>query len=280
MTAAPAAQAEARQRTLLGRAFPRVDPLHDTWRSRLDEAFTAFTHEHGHRPVAVERDLIRWTVAAELFEAQHEREPLDDAELKSFVAKVSRPPRRPVAGVDLVFTPVKSVSVLWALGDDLTRRHVEAAHTAAWHQALTFIEEQAALTRAGKAGVAQIDTFGLVAAAFDHPDSRSGDPNLHTHVAVSSKVQGSDGRWRAWDLRVLHALAVAASETYNTAVEDQLRSRLGVRFVERERRRDRLPVRELAGVPGVLLAAFSSRRRQMESGYERSLSRVPGPPWT
>ena len=264
--------ADARPRTLLGRAFPRVDPLVDTWRGRLAEAFGGFAREHGHRPVDVERDLIRWTLARELFGVRHGRGPVDDAELKAFVAKLSRPPRRPVAGVDLVFTPVKSVSVLWALGDEVVRREIEAAHAAAWQQALSFIEEHAALTRTGKAGVAQVDTLGLVAAAFDHPDSRSGDPNLHTHVAVSSKVQGADGRWRAWDLRVLHALAVAASETYNTAVEDQLRSRLGVRFVERRPRRDRLPVREVVGVPEALLTEFSSRRRQIEVGYEQALN--------
>ena len=36
--------------------------------------------------------------------------------------------RKPVAGYDLVFTPVKSVSLLWALGNDSTRRAVEEAH--------------------------------------------------------------------------------------------------------------------------------------------------------
>jgi hypothetical protein len=50
---------------------------------------------------------------------------------------------------------------------------------------------------------------------------------LHPDVAVSAKVQGVDGKWRALDMRVLHAMAVSASETYNTAVEDELRTRLG-----------------------------------------------------
>ena len=54
------------------------------------------------------RDLIRWTVAAELFRQTEGRDPADDSELKAFVARVARPPRQPVAGVDLVFTPVKS----------------------------------------------------------------------------------------------------------------------------------------------------------------------------
>src|SRR5665811_190756 len=106
----------------------------------------------------------------------------------------------------------------------------------------------------------RIDTHGLVAAVFDHPDSRTGDPNLHTHVAVSAKVQGVDGAWRSLDMRVLHAMAVSASETYNTGIEDELRTRLGVEFVELEGGRGRRPVREIAGIPDALLKAFSSRR--------------------
>ncbi len=150
---------------------------------------------------------------------------------------------------------------------------MEAAHEAAWQRAFAFVEREAALTRTGKAGIAQVDTNGLVAAAFDHPDSRSGDPNLHTHVAVSAKVQGLDGAWRALDMRVLHAMAVAASETYNTAVEDELRTRLGVRFTERAAGRGKRPVREIDGIPAELLRVFSSRRAQVESGYEQALAR-------
>jgi len=215
--------------------------------------------------------LVRWNVASDLFRETHEREPADGGELKAFVARAAKPPRQPVAGVDLVFTPVKSVSTLWALGDERVRRQVEQAHEAAWRRALTYLEEHAALTRTGAAGIAQVETRGLVAAAFDHPDSRTGDPNLHTHVAVSSKVQGLDGQWRALDLRVLHAMAVSASETYNTAIEDELRTRLGVRFVERESHRGRLPVREVDGIPQELLAVFSSRRKEIEQGYHSAL---------
>ena len=52
----------------------------------------------------------------------------------------------------------------------------------------------------GADGIAQVDTTGLIAAAFDHRDSRAGDPNLHTHVAVSNKVQaiGADGIRAGW----------------------------------------------------------------------------------
>lgn len=89
--------------------------------------------------------------------------------------------------------PAKSVSTLWALADEDVRRAVAAAHEAAWRGAFEWVEQEAGLTRVGAGGAAQIDTRGPVAAAFDHADSRTGNPNLHTHVAVSDKGQGSDG---------------------------------------------------------------------------------------
>jgi hypothetical protein len=73
----------------------------------------------------------------------------------------------------------------------------------------------------------------MVAAAFTHRDSHAGDPDLHTHIAVANKVQTLDGRWLSIDGRVLFKAKVAASETYNTSLEQHLRDTLGVRFAER-----------------------------------------------
>ena len=129
------------------------------------------------------------------------------------------------------------------------------------------------MTRTGKAGIAQVDTSGLVAAAFDHPDSRSGDSEP-AHARRGVREGARPGRaWRALDMRALHAMAVSASETYNTAVEDELRTRLGVRFTERAAGRGKRPVREIDGMPAELLRLFSSRRAQVETGYEQALAR-------
>jgi hypothetical protein len=90
---------------------------------------------------------------------------------------------------------------------------------------------------------------------------------------VSTKVQGVDGTWRSLDGRVLHQLAVSASELYNTAVEDELRDRLGVRFVARPAgARDKRPVREVDGLPVELLEAFSQRRTTVEDRYRDKLA--------
>ena len=184
--------------------------------------------------------------------------------------------RKPVAGYDLVFTPVKSVSLLWALGDDSTRQAVEQAHHEAVAATIGWLEQHAAFTRTGRGGIAQVDTDGLVCAAFDHRDSRLGDPDLHTHVAISNKVctRATDdphgrGRWLALDGRALYQAGVAASERYNTRLEDAVARRLGVQFSERSDtvRADKRSVREVTGIPLHLIQAFSQRRRQVEARY-------------
>ena len=98
---------------------------------------------------------------------------------------------------------------------------------------MAFIEKHALYTREGTNGVRQVDVTGLVAAAFTHRDSRAGDPDLHTHVAVANKVQTLSGKWLSIDGRILFKANVTASETYNTALEKHLRTRLGLVFAER-----------------------------------------------
>lgn len=258
----------------LGRRFPKFAQVEGQaeWRSAIAGAYESFTQEHGRSPeVGPERDLIRWNVAGELLAGTGNGE-VSDADRAAFIAQVGRQQRHPVAGYDLVFTPAKSVSTLWALADVDTSREVAAAHEAAWKGAFAWVEQEAGVTRTGAGGVAQIDTNGLMAAAFDHADSRTGDPNLHTHVAVSNKVQGTDGRWRALDGRVLHALGVAASERYNTLIEQELRDRLAVTFVDETRGRARQPVREIAGIDKDVREVFSSRRAAIEDVYAQLLA--------
>ena len=130
------------------------------------------------------------------------------------------------------------------------------------------LEEHAAFTRIGPGSAAQINTTGLIIAAFDHRDSRAGDPNLHTHITVSNKVCaiGPDGtqRWLALDGAALYREIVVASEVYNTAIEAELVA-LGFRFVGTDRGNGKRCVREIAGVPTELIARFSSRRAAIEA---------------
>jgi conjugative relaxase-like TrwC/TraI family protein len=91
---------------------------------------------------------------------------------------------------------VKSVSALWALADPRVAAQVEAAHTAAVTDTISWLERTAIYMRLGAGGLRQVDVTGLLAVAFTHRDSRNGDPDLRTHVAISNKVRTPDGRWR------------------------------------------------------------------------------------
>jgi conjugative relaxase-like TrwC/TraI family protein len=234
---------------------------------------------------AADRARIRTQVAREFFVAEHGRAPIDAAELATQIAKSSRPRAQTVAGFDLTFTPVKSVSSLWAVAEPAVAATIERAHQAAVSDALGFIEQHALFTRTGPQGIRQVNVRGLVAAAFTHRDSRAGDPDLHTHVAVANKVQTLDGRWLSIDGRVLFKAKVAASETYNTALEQHLRDALGVRFAERPGTEpSKRPIREIVGVDPRLNQRWSTRgahinvrRGELAIQFQQEHGRPPTP---
>jgi len=240
----------------------------------------------GDWPVpADQRARVRTEVAREFFVAEHGRQPQDARELAGLIARQSRPKTAAVAGFDLTFSPVKSVSTLWAVADPQVAARIELAHQGAVKDALAYIEARALFTRVGTHGVRQVDVQGMVAAAFTHRDSRAGDPDLHTHVAVANKVQTRDGRWLSIDGRVLFKATVAASETYNTSLERRLRDGLGLRFAERANPDPRKrPVREVVGVDPALNQRWSARRAaiqvrhsELAAGFQAAHGRPPTP---
>ncbi|MGX5653244.1 MobF family relaxase [Geodermatophilus nigrescens] len=278
---------DARAAGALGRAFYVFAPQADGFRARCVERFAAFNTAR-ERPATApvpdgDRARIRSDVARAMFAETYGRAPRDARELSGFLARVSRPATTAVAGYDLTFSPVKSVSALWALAPREVAEQIEAAHAAAVADALAWLEASASFTRLGTDGVRQVETTGLIAAVFTHRDSRAGDPDLHSHVAVSNKVQTRDGDWRALDGRVLHKAAVAASERYDTRLEAHLITRLGVRFADRlDPKPGRRRVREIAGMDQGLLTAWSSRRRDIDArravlagNFQRDHSRPP-----
>ncbi len=251
----------------LGRAF-KIDNGASDFRIACAKAFVEHNlagDEKWNAPIdAEERAKIRTRVATEMFEREYGRVPADERELSGWVAKSGRQNTKAVAGFDLTFTPVKSVSALWAVAPRDVSEQIEAAHDAAIAAALEYLEEHACFTRLGNGGVAQVDANGLIAAAFTHRDSRAGDPNLHTHVAISNKVSTTlpDGttKWLALDGAALYRNNVPASEVYNTALEAHLRERIGVEFADRPSEdSSKRPVREIVGLDSRLAERWSSR---------------------
>ena len=120
------------------------------------------------------------------------------------------------------------------------------AHHAAVADVLDLFEREVAATRAGisdsDGAVAQVDVAGVAAVAYDHFDSRAGDPQLHTHVVVSNKVLTvMDGRWRSLDGRPVFASRTGLSAHYNALLADRLSRDLGIDWELRQRGADRNP---------------------------------------
>ena len=172
-----------------------------------------------------------------------------------------------MAGYDLTFTVVKSVSVLWALGDENTRTVVTAAHHAAVTQTLAVLEDRVAATRVGHGGASRVATRGVIAAAFDHPDTgtvtRTCTPTSWSPTA-SRPPTVCGGLWTAESA----AAAVAFSETYDGLLADELARRLEVGFGLRDRGPRRSAAFEVDGIDDELLALFSTRARDIDGHFQ------------
>ncbi|MDR2381290.1 MAG: relaxase domain-containing protein, partial [Bifidobacteriaceae bacterium] len=188
--------------------------------------------------------------------------------------EAARGTRRTVAGYDYTFSVPKSVSVLWAVADAGTQELIARAHHNAVAQVLDFLEREVVATRIGASTrggpAAQADSAGVLATAYDHWDSRAGDPQLHTHVLVSNKTcTVQDGRWRAVDGRPMHAATVAVSQLFNAALADELARVFGLGWDTRDRGEDRYAAWEVAGVGEDLIAEFSARARDIDHETRR-----------
>ena len=178
--------------------------------------------------------------------------------------------RAAVAGYDLTFSVSKSVSVLWAVADADTQARIADVHHAAVADVLALFERDVAATRTGSHSINQEAVVGVGATAFDHYDSRTNDPQLHTHVVVSNKVTTlRDGQWRSLDGRPIHAATVALSEYYNAVLADRMTAEFGVRWEQRYRGESRSTAWEIAGVPEALIDEFSSRSRAIDAETDR-----------
>lgn len=164
---------------------------------------------------------------------------------------------RAVAGFDATFSAPKSLSVWWGLTGD---PGLLEAHDLAVRAVLEHLERYGATTRIRVKGARlHPDTQGLTMGAFRQATSREDDPQLHTHVVISAKVQTDDGRWWALDGRYLKRKQRALGGLYQSVLRAELTHRYGVCWG---------PIlkgqAEIVGMPRELLDAFSKRTRQVD----------------
>lgn len=256
----------------LGRKFAIYDD--PPFVAALSQAYREHNIAIGEKPSArldpANKSAIRTRLARDWFIAEYGHPPGDDRELSGYLARINRPPKTAVAAFDLAFSPVKSLSAAWAVAPLPIAQVFEDCHHDAVADVVAFLEESVAFSRTGTNGVAQVNTEGLMATAWTHRDSRASDPDLHTHLVISSKIAAVDAhgvrRWLALDAQPLHHMMVSASELYNTRIEHHVTTRLGLSFAEvAPARRGKRVVREIVGIPAELLTRWSSRRVAIEA---------------
>ena len=216
-----------------------------------------------------ERAELVQGIGREFFIEEHGVEPQSGREIVNWVNGLKDNVRQSVSGFDLTFSPAKSVSVVWALSDEETARRIEALHHQAVKEALAWAEDNALFTRVGKQGREQVKTKGFVASEFKHYDTRAGDPDLHSHVLVSNKVQTEDGRWLSIDGYTLMKYHQSISHRYDSILNTLLSNDMGYTFTARDHGVNKEPTWEIEGISESLMESFSKRRRGAEPVYKR-----------
>jgi conjugative relaxase-like TrwC/TraI family protein len=225
-----------------------------------------------------------------------ERELLDDGAdpetarratvLGQPIEEIERRKQTPLLAVDFVFRAQASLIVLWALGDERTRRVIERAHERAIAVTLVWLEDAVAETRWASSRK-RAKAPALVVARFRHFDNRHGFPLLHDHCLILNRVQRLDDKgklvWGALDTVRLYQHVVAAGTLYTLTMTTQVCEELGLATVPREVTPGLRPVMEIAGVDQELIDWSSTRRQQIEQAlegitdkYVRDHGRLPG----
>ncbi len=175
-------------------------------------------------------------------------------------------------GIDVTFSAPKSVSVTWALGDEHEREMIEQAHRSAVEQAIEHMTETVpTVRRRYGAGVVEEPARELVAAEYLHTTARgvmdgdAPDPQLHSHVVVTSAVR-DDGRIVAVASRPIFRSAREVGAFYRSALAHELSQR-GYEIDAGTGKESRYF--EIAGVPQGLIDAFSARSREVAAAAER-----------
>lgn len=187
-----------------------------------------------------------------------------------------------VAGFDHTFSAPKSVSLVYAFGDDQIRETVREAHLNAVLEAVGFMESRCSQARVGSrwrdeegrwhVAIGNVGSRGWVAAGFDHYTSRANDPQLHTHLVVINRVHTDDG-WRALDARFNYSFAKAGGCVYEAKLRDELTRRLGVGWGPVVN-----GIADIEGFTPELIHHFSTRRAEILEAVETYLVKHGGQP--
>jgi len=150
------------------------------------------------------------------------------------------------------------LSAWWALTGD---HRLLDCHDIAVNAVVGYLERFGSTTRVRSNGSRlHPESLGLTVAAFRQTTSREDDPQLHTHLVISAKVQTIDGRWLALDARFLKRHQRTLGGLYQSVLRAELTSRFGVGFTEIVNGQA-----DIDGIPEELIGQFSKRTAQVDA---------------
>ena len=198
-------------------------------------------------------------VRAEVFERLHAGLDVDGRSLAKS--------KREIEGLDLCFSPGKSVSLAYALtNDEALRSSIVEVHERAVRAALAVLENEAIFTRRGRGGLRR-EKAPLTAALFTHDTARPSlhedgsvfaDPQIHTHAVLLNLCARSDGTFGGIDTRI-GLWKMCAGSVYHATLAYEL-SALGFSIGEVGSN----GTFEI-GLPPQVRAFFSARRETIEN---------------
>jgi conjugative relaxase-like TrwC/TraI family protein len=179
-------------------------------------------------------------------------------------------------GIDGVFSAPKSVSTVWALADPWQREQIEQAHANAVGQTVAYMREHVPLIRRRYgAEVIEEPAKDLIAVEYRHTTARgvSGadapDPQLHSHVVITSALRADD-RIVAVASRPVFRAAGELGAFYRSAIAQELVAQ-GYPIEGGTGKNGKYF--EITGVPDGLRDAFSGRSREVARAADRFRAR-------
>ncbi len=173
-----------------------------------------------------------------------------------------------VAFHDIVWSPAKEISIAYALANPSERGEILRVHREAVDTAMEKVEIIVGQVRT-KGNRETADTTWII---FDHWQSRSGDPMLHSHaILLNIALSRATGVMGGLNTFILPYKSNELREAYNKPLAEGLR-RIGIdAWYDSDRRLARVH-----GIPDDLVEAFSQRREialELARGYAQAKGR-------
>lgn len=168
-----------------------------------------------------------------------------------------------VPGWDFTFSAPKGASILALVGDD---KRLIQAHQESVIEAMKFLEKNYAATRTYKDGKTHLEKVdNLLYASFIHTESRSHDPQLHTHNPVINAVLDSEGKWKSLEPVEMYRAKMMAGLVYRSSYASKARG-LGYEIEVTDREKGFFDIK---GIPDPLKGSFSKRRQQIQAAINQ-----------